>query len=235
MSDYTLYYWPAPFRGEFVRAVLAHVGAAWDEADPEQIVDLMQAAPDRQPVPHMGPPVLIDHAAGVSLAQMPAILAYLGDKHDLTPNDPARAALTVKVVADVSDVLYEMTRSHGAQMWTQAAWDAYRPRLARWMGLFEALGRRHGLTAGGGTLLGTATPGVADFTAYVLWGVMTDKLPALRSLLDATAPGLAGLSDRLRHRPEQAELRRRGDAAYGDIWCGGRIEESLRAVLADQT
>ena len=27
MTDYTLFYWPIPFRGQFVRAVLAHVGA----------------------------------------------------------------------------------------------------------------------------------------------------------------------------------------------------------------
>ena len=32
MPDYTLYYWPAPFRGQFVRAVLAHVHATWDKA-----------------------------------------------------------------------------------------------------------------------------------------------------------------------------------------------------------
>lgn len=34
MLDYTLHYWPAPFRGEFPRAVLAHVGADWGEPDP---------------------------------------------------------------------------------------------------------------------------------------------------------------------------------------------------------
>jgi len=231
MADYTLYYWPAPFRGEFVRAVLAHAGAIWDEADPEQIVDLMQAAPADQPVPFVGPPVLVDHAAGLWLAQLPAILAYLGDKHGLIPTDAGRAALTHKIVADASDVLYEMTRHHGAQLWDQAAWDAYRPRLARWMAVFEQHGRRHGLSAEAGTLLGTGEPGVADLTAYVLWGVMTAKLPALRPLLDAEAPALAGLSDRLAQRPEQAELRRSSDAAFGDTWCGGEIEASLRAVL----
>lgn len=231
MADYTLYYWPAPFRGEFVRAVLAHAGAGWDEADPEQIVDLMQAAPADQPVPFIGPPVLVDHAAGLSLAQMPAILAYLGDKYGLIPSDRARAALTHKIVADASDVLYEMTRHHGALLWDQAAWDAYRPRLARWMAVFEQHGRRHGLSAEAGTLLGTAEPGVGDLTAYVLWGVMTAKLPALRPLLDAQAPAIAGLSDRIGERPEQAELRRSNDAAFGDIWCGGEIEASLRAVL----
>jgi glutathione S-transferase len=231
MSDYTLFYWPAPFRGEFVRAVLAHAGADWDEAEPAQVVDLMEAEPADQPVPHIGPPVLHDHAAGVWLAQMPAILAYLGDKHGLIPDDPARAALTQKIVADASDVLYEMTRYHGAQLWTPADWEVFRPRLARWMAVFEAHGRRHGLSADGGTLLGTERPGVADLTAHVLWGVMTDRLPALRGLLDETAPAIAALSDRIGQRPELAELRRRRDAAFGDTWCGGQIEASLRRVV----
>ena len=231
MPDVTLYYWPAPFRGEFVRAVLTHAGAAWDEADPEAIVELMRTAPADQPVPFVGPPVLHDHEADIWLAQMPAILAYLGDKHGLIPDDLGRAALTHKVVADASDVLYEMTRSHGAQLWDRAAWDAYRPRLARWMAVFEAQGRAHGLSADSGTLLGTDEPGLADLTAAVLWGVMTAKLPQLRPLLDGEAPVLAGLVDRIAARPEQAALRRQSDARFGDIWCGGDIEASLRAVL----
>ena len=232
MNDYTLYYWPAPFRGEFVRAVLTHAGATWDEADPEQVVDLMRAAPTDQPVPFIGPPVLVDHPAGLSLAQLPAILAYLGDKYGLIPPDRVGTALTHKIVADASDVLYEMTRHHGALLWDQAAWDGYRPRLARWMAVFEAHGRRHGLTPRAGTLLGADSLTLADLTTYVLWGVMTSKLPALRPLLDQTAPAVAGLSDRIAQRPEQVDLRRRSDDAYGSIWCGGKIEASLRAVLA---
>ena len=35
MADYTLYYWPVPFRGQPIRAVLAHVGASWEEMDAE--------------------------------------------------------------------------------------------------------------------------------------------------------------------------------------------------------
>ncbi len=231
MPDYTLYYWPIPFRGQFIRAVLAHVHATWDEAGFEAIRALKEAAPAEQLVPHMGPPVVTDHAAGLSLAQMPAILAYLGGKHALIPDDPARGALTAKIVADANDVLYEMTLHNGAQMWTQAAWNAYRPRLARWMEIFEETGRRHGLTPQAGHLLDTEEPGLADLTAHILWGTMTARLPSLRPLLDATAPAIAGLSERIAALPEQADLRTRSDAAYGGEWCSGQIEASLRAVL----
>jgi glutathione S-transferase len=162
---------------------------------------------------------------------MPAILAYLGRKHGLLPGDPARDALTDKIVADANDVLYEMTLHNGAQMWTQENWKAYRPRLVRWMEIFEETGRRHGLTVGAGHHLGTAKPGVADLTTYVLWGVMTAKLPPLRPLLEETAPAIASLSDRIAALPEQADLRTKSDEQYGDEWCSGQIEASLRAVL----
>ena len=231
MTDYTLYYWQLPFRGQFVRSVLAHVGASWTEADIGHLVTLKGAEPTRQLVPHMGPPVLTDHAADLSLAQTPAILWYLGGKYELIPNDPGRAALTAKIIADASDVLNEMTLHHGAQMWTQARWDTYRPRLGRWMAIFEEHGRRHGLTIEAGHVLGTDAPGLADLVVHILWGVMTSKLPALRPLLETTAPAIAALSDRIAQLPEQKELREHSDEEYGDEWCSGQIEESLRAVL----
>lgn len=194
--------------------------------------ELMDSAPAEQLVPHMGPPVLTDHTTGFSLSQMPAILSYLGAKHHgLIPDNPALAALTAKLVADANDVLYEMTRHNGAQMWTKKAWRAYQPRLGRWMEIFEETGRRRGLTANSGFILGTETPGLADLTAHILWGTMTVKFPSLRPMLDATAPAIAGLSDRIGELPEQAELRTRSDAEYGDEWCSGQIEASLRTVL----
>ena len=121
MLTYTLYYWPVPFRGQFVRSVLAHVHALWDEAGIDAISTLMQTAPAGQLIPHMGPPVLTDRATDLSLAQTPAILAYLGRKHDLIPNDPLHDALTTKIIADSNDVLCEMTLNNGAQMWTRKA------------------------------------------------------------------------------------------------------------------
>lgn len=231
MTDYTLYYWPIPFRGEFVRAVLAHAGARWTEADMTVMVGQKELDPADQRVPHMGPPVLTDHAADVTLSQMPAILGYLGRNHGLMPEDALGQALTDKVVADANDVLYEITRYNGAQMWTPESWAEFLPRLERWMAIFEEVGRRHGLTAEAGYLLGGTAPGVADLTAHILWGTMTAKLPALRPLLQARAPAIAGLSDRIAALPEQAALRARSDAAYGEEWCSGQIEASLRAVV----
>jgi glutathione S-transferase len=231
MTEYTLYYWPAPFRGQFIRAVLAHIGADWREADIDDLITQKDADPDQQLIPHMGPPVLTDHGNNVTLAQTQAILTYLGNQHDLIPTDPLRTALTAKIIADANDVLYEMTRYNGAQMWTDESWQDYQPRLCRWMAMFEVLGTRHGLGADQGHMLGTEKPGIADFVAYVLWGVMTAKFPALSAMLDQNAPAIAALVDRIGSLEAQKNLTARSDAQYGTLWCGGQIEASLRRVL----
>ena len=74
MADYELYYWSVPFRGQFVRAVLAYAGKTWTEAGDEAISRLMEGPVSRMPVPFMGPPLLIDKKADFAIAQMPAIV-----------------------------------------------------------------------------------------------------------------------------------------------------------------
>ncbi len=99
------------------------------------------------------------------------------------------------------------------------------------MSIFEEQGNRHGLNNHNGCYLGTDAPSLADLVVHILWGVMTSKFPTLRPLLDQNAPAIAALSDRLGQLPEQEALRISSDAEYGDEWCGGQIEASLRAVL----
>ena len=231
MTDYTLYYWPLPFRGAFIRSLLALAGASWDEKTPDDVAALMQQDPGAQPVPLMAPPVLTFHADGLSISQMPAILGHIGRKHGLLPTDPWRLALTEKLIADANDVLYEITLHNGARMWTQEMWDDYLPRLARWMAIFEETGHRQGLSLAEGYLLGTGNPGVADVVVLNLWGMMVRKLPELRPALEHNAPQIAALADRMASRPEQAALLETDEANHGDAWCGGQIEQSLRRVL----
>ena len=56
MSDYELYDWSVPFRGQFVRAVLAYAGKTWTEGGDAAISDLMSGPVDDMPVPFMGHP-----------------------------------------------------------------------------------------------------------------------------------------------------------------------------------
>lgn len=232
MTDYTLYYWPLPFRGQFIRAVLAEAEATWDEPEMDEIVGLASLPPGGQPVPFMAPPVLVDHAEALTLAQMPAILAYLGGKHGLMPSEPALAARTHKIVADANDVLDEVTRFGGRSMWSTGEWETFaEERLPRWMEIFEAEGRAHGLTPEGGTMLGTPEPGLADLVTATLWFTMTEKLPALAPMFESHAPHVATLAERVMRRPALAEMRAETDARFGQAWCGGLIEASLREML----
>ncbi|MFC7379998.1 glutathione S-transferase [Brevundimonas sp. GCM10030266] len=232
MSDYTLYYWSAPFRGEFVRAVLAFAGRDWVEAGDERISALMEGPVTAMPAPFMGPPVLVDEGAGFAVSQMPAILLYLGESLDLLPSTPEGRALSIKVVNDANDVIDELTLDGGRQMWTPKRWAEFEPRLRKWMSLWEETGRRHGLKKGSGHLLGGDQPGIADIVTATLWTTISDRFPSLEALLRDEAPLTAALSRRVAALPPLAAQAARSREAYGETWSGGRIEASLRRVLA---
>lgn len=232
MSSYELYYWSVPFRGQFVRAVLAFAGQEWIEGGDAGIEKFMEGPVRKMPVPFMGPPVLIDKGAGVAISQMPVVILYLGETLDLLPRSAAQKALTIKVVNDANDVIDEITQDGGKQMWTDKRWEEFVPRLKKWMSLFEDLGVRHGLTAGKGFLLGGDTPGIADVVTATLWSTMTDRFPKIRTILKKTAPRIHGLAQRVAALPTLAALAAKAEEDYGDAYCGGQIEKSLRKVLS---
>ncbi|WP_091741280.1 glutathione S-transferase [Phenylobacterium immobile] len=231
MSDYDLYYWPIPFRGQFVRAILAFAGKTWTEAGREAILKLKEGPIADMPAPFMGPPVLVDRATGFALSQMPAIVLYLGETLDLLPATPAGRAMTQKVVGDANDLIDDLTLDGGREMWTEARWEAFTPRLRKWMSLWEETGRRHGLTQDDGFLLGGDRPAVADIVSAVLWSTMTERFLVIAELLDDVAPMTAALSRRVMAVPSLAALAAKARADYGQTWCGGQIEASLRKVL----
>ncbi len=231
MSDYTLYYWPVPFRGQFVRGVLAHAGKTWTEGDASAIAALMGGPAKDMPVAFMGPPVLVDKKANFAIAQMPAIVLYLGETLNLLPATPALRAMTIKTVNDANDVIDDITIDGGRQMWTQTRWKAFAPRLEKWMSLWEDTGRRYGLAAESGFLLGGDRPGLADVVTAILWTTMTDRFPKIGAMLVEVAPMTVALSRRVSDLPPLARLAGKAKRDYGDVWCGGQIETSLRKVL----
>ncbi len=231
MSDYVLYYWSAPFRGQFVRAVLAHAGQTWTEGGDAAISALMDKSASDMPVPFMGPPMLVDRQADVAIAQTPAIVLYLGETLDLLPDTPALRALTLKIVCDANDVIDELTLDGGRQMWTAERWKDFEPRLRKWMSFWEETGLRHGLKKTAGFLLGGDTPGIADVITATLWATMAERLPPLGEILDETAPLTAALVRRVADLPPLKALAETARDAYGDTWSGGQIEASLRKVL----
>jgi glutathione S-transferase len=234
MQDYTLYYWSVPFRGQFVRAVLAWAGKAWREAGDDQIEKLMEEQVDQMAVPFMGPPLLIDNTNSFAIAQMPAIILYLGETLGLMPATPSLRALTMKIVNDTNDLIDEITLQGGQSMWTEARWREFVPRLKKWMSFWEETGRRHGLTADAGFLLGGEAPGIADVVTATLWTTMADRFSAIASIFDETAPLTSALVRRVSSLPPLAELAEKARREYGyEAYCGGQIEIALRKVAGE--
>lgn len=231
MADYEFYYWSMPFRGQFVRAVLAFAGKRWTEAGDGAIARLMEGPVRKMPVPFMGPPLLIDKKAGVAVAQMPAIVLYLGETLDLLPDDPYARAMTVKIVCDANDVIDEITLNGGEKMWTEKRWKEFTPRLKKWMSFWEETGRRHGLKVDCGCLLGSDEPGIADVVTATLWGTMTDRFKKIDAIFKKTAPTTAALTKRVADLPPLKKLAAKAREDYGNAYCGGKIEKSLRKVL----
>ncbi|MEL6277647.1 MAG: glutathione S-transferase [Pseudomonadota bacterium] len=232
-ARFTLYYWPIPFRAQSIRYILAYAGETWSEPSREDVLALYQGPITKQPMPFMGPPLLRDHQEDVWISQSCAIASYLGEVLHLTPGSPAKDALTQKVLGDCVDVLQALTRDCGATMWTAEEWTMFAEhRLPRWLQIFEELGARHDLKPDSGTLLGTPEPGVADLACAALWIPICDKLPKLQSVIAEHAPNVLALSQRLSNLAPIAALRAEQAERWGDVWCEGQIEESLRNVLA---
>lgn len=91
---------------------------------------------------------------------------------------------------------------------------------------------RAGLTAHDGFLLGEAEPGAADIVSAVLWSTMTEQFAPIGRLFQAEAPLTSALVRRVMARPAMAALAQKARADWGEVWCGGQIEKSLRQVLA---
>ncbi|PIO96552.1 glutathione S-transferase [Pleomorphomonas carboxyditropha] len=231
MSDYDLYYWSVPFRGQFVRAVLAYAGKTWTEGGDAAISDLMGGPVGKMPVPFMGPPLLVDKKAGFAIAEMPAIVLYLGETLNLLPGTAALRAMTMKVVNDANDVIDDITLDGGREMWTDKSWQGFVPRLEKWMSLWEETGARHGLKADSGFLLGGGQPGIADVVTATLWSTMGDRFGRIEAILREAAPMTAALTRRIADLPPLKALAAKARQDYGDAYCGGQIEASLRRVL----
>ncbi len=214
-----------------MRAVLAHAGQSWTEGGDDAIADLMGGPVKDMPVPFMGPPMLVDKKADFAIAQMPAIILYLGETLDLLPAEPKLRALTLKVVFDANDVIDEITQDGGRMMWTKSRWDEFLPRLTKWMSFWEETGRRHGLKVDSGVLLGGEAPGVADVVTWTLWSTLTDRFPKIAAILEDAAPMTAALVGRVATLPPLAALAAKAREDYGEAYCGGQIETSLRKVL----
>jgi glutathione S-transferase len=217
----------------FIQHMLEYAGANYENAEYDEVADLKSCAIPDQPVPCMAPPILHDVPNDCTLSQMPAIVVYLAGELGLAAGDAYLNYQALKVILDCNDVLSDITNANGSRMWTHDHWQVFRSnRLPRWLEIFEETGRRHGLSASSGFLLGTESASHADIAVAALFGTMARCLPALEKDIQSNAPALYGLC----HRIEQCEGIRaaikRQEAETGSTYCGGQIEQSIRKMLA---
>jgi glutathione S-transferase len=108
---YELWYWPdIPGRGEFVRLALEAGGIPYADKAREPGIGfegLMRDMAARVPEP-FAPPYLF--TGDTTIAQVAAILRFLGDTHDLAPADPAGRAFAHQVQLTIADMVAE---AHG--------------------------------------------------------------------------------------------------------------------------
>ncbi|MEM9404129.1 MAG: glutathione S-transferase family protein [Pseudomonadota bacterium] len=221
-----LYYWPIPFRGCFVSYLFAYRDVPLRQtAGFDEIRAMQNTALSEQPVPFVGPPILQDLQTGQTLSQMPAIVLYASHELDLLPSDSYEQALAMKVLMDCNDVLMEICRYNGSMMWEREAWLRFRgERLPYWLELFdESLRRGH---------VGTANVSFADIGVHALFGNMMRCLPALEPDVREHAPGIHRHCARIGGSPTLAAYIASEAERFGDLYCGGQIEQSIRSMLA---
>lgn len=226
--DYKLYYWDLPFRGNFIQLMLEEVGAQYERCDASEIY------PERSLSIHnpgMAPPYLYECKSKTYFAQMPACLMHLGSQYDYLPKRAETLTLALKTILDCNDVLIEITNSNGQVMWEKSEWEGFRySRLPDWMQIFEKTGLAHGLKAESGFLLGSRIS-VADIATTALFGMLIYSFPELENDLQASAPHIAALCQRVESRKAIQRFLERQREEYGRGYCGGQIERSLRKMI----
>ena len=234
--NYKLYYWPIPFRGEFIRLILAERGEDYIEADTEELLELKATDPADQPLPMLAPPFLHDLKNDIFINQMPVIVMYLSEKLGLLPRDNYKSAICLKLTLDSNDLLAELTNLNGSAMWEHEKWKTFRQqRLKHWFRIFEQTGRHFGLSQHQGFLLGSDQLSTADLVTSALFGTMTRCLPELSDDFRTHAPNVYALCQRIAAFPNVNKFTEDQTQKYGNSYCGGQIEKSIRSMLAEDS
>ena len=224
-DHYKLYYWPIPFRGHFIRYVLAHVGASWEETDFTEMGQFKNEPLEEKPYPFLAPPVLYDQSDDKYLGQLAAILMYLGRKYDLIGD----ADESLRIINDALDILLEITRMHGAQMWDEESWTTFiSERLPNWLFIHERWLTEQ--TANSPYAHGRTQIGLSDLVLTALWQTMADKLPNMGETIKKHAPTVMAHTDAIAETAKIKAVRKDWESS-SILYCAGQIEASILEML----
>ena len=107
-EQYELFYYGSlSGRGEIIRVVFAAAGVTWKE---NSNMDSIMFHRNYRNQGNIGfaPPYIQDQSNGLVLAQTPAILQYIGEKHGLAPLDSEGRAVALAQALTIADVWAEV-------------------------------------------------------------------------------------------------------------------------------
>ncbi|MFN3658524.1 MAG: glutathione S-transferase [Pseudolabrys sp.] len=204
---YQLYYWPEiQGRGEFVRLALEDAGADYDDvARGKGGMDRMLAMMDEEKRPPFAPPFL--KAGKLVIAQVAAILFYLGPRLKLAPAAEADRLWLHQLQLTVADFVKEIHDTHhpvGSGLYYEDqkaeakryAHGFLRERVPKYLGYFETVAER----SGGPYMLGKRFT-YMDLSVFQLVQGLRYAFPRHMKLMRRMAPALVDIHDRVSERP----------------------------------
>jgi glutathione S-transferase len=228
-DDIEILYWPIPFRGNYLKVILEDAGVPYETPSADKVAPFMRKRGTMdQSLPMFAPPFL--RINDLWLNQLPASAQFLAKKYGYEPSDPYLAAVALKVLLDVNDVLAEVTRGNGSRMWDKEAWETFTNpdgRFPTWLKCFELLGQKYGLTEG--TFLLGGEISYADLAIFTLFRGLGRM--GMSEYVAKYAPTLCEHVGRLAQRERLADFEKRQATDYQAQFCGGQIEASIKAMV----
>lgn len=208
-----LYYWPGiPGRGEFVRLLLEETGAEYVDVVREKGMEAMRRMMVEAAVstPSFAPPFIRDN--GRIIGQTPLVMAYLGEKLGLAPEEETGRWWAVQIqqtIADLTSEAHDVHHPLGAdkyyeeQMRESAARAvAFRTkRIPKFLHWFERILARN--PDGAAFLVGERLTHADISLFHVVDGLRYAFPNAMREAMGRT-PAVAALYERVKERPRIA-------------------------------
>jgi len=206
---YRLWYWPTiQGRGEFVRLPLEAAGIAYRDCAREAGAEAMMADLEARATGGRGPfaPPYLD-LGDTAVAQVAAILLYLGDRHPIAPDDAAGRLWLHQFQLTIADCVAEVHNVHhpvGVMEYyddqkreaARAATQFRDERLPKFLDHVEDAAR----AAGDGWLTG-ARWSYGDTSVFQLVAGLRYMFPRRMAALEPDYPALVRLHDRVAALP----------------------------------
>jgi glutathione S-transferase len=216
--EYELYYWPSiQGRGEFVRLALEEAGASYRDVAREPkdggggvpaLLEMLKTADGEGALP-FAPPIL-KHGA-VIVSQTAAILAYLGPRLGLAPDDEAGRLETLEHQLTIADVVAEAHDVHhpiaGGLYYEDQKPEALRhaheftkERIPKFLGHFERALERN-KASHGHHLVGRALS-YADLSLFQIVAGLRYAFPKAMKKHEPASARVVALHDKVADRPK---------------------------------